>query len=236
MSVGADIWFSPCAESGDELRPFDHKHFGVYLGAEVKGHFVDNIEVFSLREAEVTALRNMKLGSFDVDGLIWRFRCTYMPGFKKQYPKPCSWSLLPNCMGLAFGPMEHLLYALGFNSESIDNFVAMLEEILFIGGADGPASANRILRTYLEEAEKTFETFATSSRSLDRLRGPAKSGSAFATFGAIKKAAADELRAQQLESMRGRDSERHGFTMGHSVQRNLIQKSQSKAKSLIHGH
>jgi len=47
----------------------------------------------------------------------------------------------------------------------------MLEEILFIGGADGPASADRILRTYLEEAEKIFETFATSSRSLDRLRG-----------------------------------------------------------------
>ena len=26
LSVGADIWFSPRAESGDELRPFDHNH------------------------------------------------------------------------------------------------------------------------------------------------------------------------------------------------------------------
>jgi len=35
--------------------------FGAYLSAEVKGHFVDNIEVFSLREAEVTALLEVGL-------------------------------------------------------------------------------------------------------------------------------------------------------------------------------
>ncbi len=69
----------------------------------------------------------MKLASLDVDGLLWRFRCAFVAGFRKQYPKPCMWSKLPNCMGLAFGPLERLLYALGFTAESVNNLVAMLE-------------------------------------------------------------------------------------------------------------
>ena len=188
--------------------------FGAYLTAEVKGPFNDNIEAFSLLEDEVAKLRSMKLASFDVDAFLWRFRCAFVAGFKSQYPKPCMWSKLPNCMGLAFGPLERLLYALGFNAESVSNLVAMLEEVLFVGGIDGPASANEILRKYLGEAEKILETFAMSSRSLDKLQGPAQSGAAFATYTSIKKAAADELRAQQLDSMRGRDSERHGSAAG----------------------
>ena len=186
--------------------------YGVYLSAEIKGQFEDNIDTFSLREDEVSKLRNMKLASLDVDGLLWRFRCVFVAGFRKQYPKPCMWPKLPNCMGLAFGPLERLLYALGFNAESMNNLVAMLEETLFLGGADGPASANEILRKYLEEAEQILQTFAMSSRSLDKLQGPAKSGAAFATYIAIKKAAADELRAQQLSFMRGRGAEQSSST------------------------
>ena len=186
--------------------------YGVYLSAEIKGQFEDNIDTFSLREDEISKLRNMKLASLDVDGLLWRFRCAFVAGLRKQYPKPCTWSKLPNCMGLAFGPLERLLFALGFNAESVNNLVAMLEETLFLGGADGPASANEILRKYLEEAEHILQTFAMSSRSLDKFQGTAKSGAAFATYVAIKKAAADELRAQQLDFMRGRNAEQSSST------------------------
>jgi hypothetical protein len=35
LSVGADIWFSPRAESGDELRPFDHNHKVVSANAHL---------------------------------------------------------------------------------------------------------------------------------------------------------------------------------------------------------
>jgi hypothetical protein len=33
LSVGADIWFSPRAESGDELRPFGHNRKDVSANA-----------------------------------------------------------------------------------------------------------------------------------------------------------------------------------------------------------
>ena len=35
LSVGADIWFSPRAESGDELRPFGHNHKVVSANAHL---------------------------------------------------------------------------------------------------------------------------------------------------------------------------------------------------------
>ena len=35
LSVGADIWFSPRAESGDELRPFVHNHKVVSANAHL---------------------------------------------------------------------------------------------------------------------------------------------------------------------------------------------------------
>ena len=110
--------------------------------------------------------------------------------------------------GRAFSVLEGILLAIGFDKESLNILIAMLEGVMHVGGNEGPNVADQILKSYLVEASSLFKTLVRLDRSIDRFAGPNMGSKSRLIYNSFMGAASQKLSTRQPDAIFNDDRSR----------------------------